>query len=130
MDLRDYFAAHVAASLADRMERPEGIAARAYDLADALMKERVRRPASQSMWSDELPPEAFMGDDARGFARTGLLDEPAPISERDLDLSVLEHDAPAEWDAKPIVDVRASERPGLARTVATPTDDGKLKKSG
>ncbi len=131
MDLRDYFAAHVAAALAHRMERPEGIASRAYDMADALVRERVRRPAAPSAWGDELPPEAFMDDDdARGYARSGLLDEPAPISERDLDLSYVEHDAPSDWEAKPIIDVRPGERPGLARTTAATTDDGKLKKSG
>ena len=108
MDLRDYFAAHVAAALAHRAP------------FIALMA-----------WGDELPPEAFMDDDdARGYARSGLLDEPAPISERDLDLSYVEHDAPSDWEAKPIIDVRPGERPGLARTTAATTDDGKLKKSG
>ena len=128
MELRDYFAAHMAAALAHKMERPETIAARAYDLADALARERVRRPAAEMLADDELPPEAYFEDDAR-FFQPGLLDEPAPMTERDDD-AWLELADGAAWaaDAKPIVDVRASDRPGLARTA--PLAEEKQKKTG
>ena len=130
MDLRDYFAAHVAAALAHRMERPEGIASRAYDMADALVRERVRRPAAPSAWGDELPPEAFMDDDdARGYARSGLLDEPAPISEpRPYGRVVLpDPEVLAALGAQGARVLRTDvDDTGTAET----TDDGKLKKSG
>lgn len=140
MELRDYFAAHVAAALAQKMERPETIAARAYDLADALVRERVRRPLELGLES-ELPPEAFFDDDARffqpdaiepHFAEIGLLDEPAPMSERDDEPSWMERADRPEWeaDAKPVLDVRPSERPGLARTAPQIAAEEKLRKSG
>jgi len=50
MDLRDYFAAKIAATLlmprASQDYRHESIAARAYAVADAMMLERRRKPAT------------------------------------------------------------------------------------
>ncbi len=43
MDLRDRFAAHFAAALVDALADPAQIASRAYDLAEAMLRERDRR---------------------------------------------------------------------------------------
>lgn len=133
MDLKDFFAAHVAAALAHRIERADVIANRAYELADALLRERGRRTKgdledfddgheveSLDPFDDAMPDEDF-------FRPTlGLLDEPAPFSEREgfeLDPSWLERQDDPRWEVEPkwgpvaaSSAAGAAERPGLART--------------
>ena len=127
LSLRDLFAAHVAASLAARIDTTDAIAERSYALADALMRERARRTeqeeaaaiASEASGLEEEP--AWL--DAE-LARRGqvLLDEPAPPSERDDEAderwiarqeTIEEYDP--RWEADPVV-TPGSQRPGLART--------------
>jgi hypothetical protein len=148
MMLRDLFAAHVAAALAHRVDRPEAIAARAYDLADAMMTERARRMDPAELDADAGAPIALDPDDLdlesapanQAFARTGLLDEPAPVSEREdeplfagvqgeLDPAWLERDFDPRWEAEPHWGNKppGSERPGLARTQVPAVQDDKRK---
>jgi len=134
-DLRDYFAAQLSASFArDRVDFRR-IAADAYDLAEALVDERVRRDRLRRAWSDEAPVidtdlEAWlMAQEIPG----GLLDEPAPLTEL-VDDDWEEEDAvdepiPASWVDRELAprwerDERwgpndppaESVRPGLAST--------------
>src|SRR5690606_10297031 len=117
--IHDLFAAHVAASLVVRLESAEGIARRAYDVADALVAERTRRGAD-----DERPTLAGVATGAgasdtaspswldfeRGLRGAQLLDDDvAPPNERDLDpdprlIDELEHarDYDPRWDALPV----------------------------
>ena len=87
MDLKDLFAAHVAAALAHRIEWPDVIATRAYDLADALLRERARRsPSNDEELLRGAPLDAFddgVPDDEFFRFTAGLLDEPAPLSDRE-----------------------------------------------
>jgi hypothetical protein len=102
--LRDYFAVQIAASLAaERRLAPASIAARAYDVADALIHEREER------FDAELA--AFDDDDPRTMDHYAphLLDDAPPFEERDDDAFA---DEARERGALP----SASERPGLART--------------
>jgi hypothetical protein len=136
LSLRDLFAAHIAASLATRVDTAEAIAGRSYDLAEAMLRERARRgrDSGPAIAGDEL---LTLTSDAAGAAaepswldfelgaRGGaLLDEPAPVSERDDEpdprwLDREERDPTSydpRWDAEPVVVPPASARPGLART--------------
>jgi hypothetical protein len=127
ISLRDLFAAHVAASLATRVDTADAIAAKSYDLAEALLRERskrqeteVRLPLAYQGAVDDEPSWLDFELGARGSA---LLDEPAPVSERDdePDARWLEREErdpnsyDPRWEATPVV-TAPSVRPGLART--------------
>ncbi len=140
MDLRDLFAAHLAAALAHRVDRPASIAARAYELADALLAERARASISYGEPIAEEDVDAFFAEQAAPisvfsrddfpqneafFQPAGLLDEPAPVeeSEEELDAAYFDPGYDPRWDVEPRWDEPPpassrpeSERPGLART--------------
>jgi hypothetical protein len=135
MELRDFFAAHVAAALSHRVERPDAIAERAYDLADALLRERRRRapapgaPLSFAWSVDEEPGSEDLADEDLFQRAGGLLDEPAPISERDEEIAaaLADYDDDPRWQEPKwhsMVDAVQTElfsdpgadRPGLRRT--------------
>ncbi len=103
--LRDWFAAHIAAALAaEQRLAPGSIAARAYEVADALMEERgARLDAELAAFDDERPemPEHFAPH---------LLDDAMPVEERDDDAWVESARERASYLPPP------SDRPGLART--------------
>lgn len=135
IELRDFFAAHALRALLAEGGSPDEIAWRAYDLADALVRERARRGAGHD--EVDLAAEAE-GDDVPAWAeppgdfeRAGLLDEPAPMSERDPDLdpSWADHEFDPRWEVEPRWDDRAadapgSDRPGLRSTrPAAPNED-------
>ncbi|HEY4118016.1 MAG TPA: hypothetical protein VGM56_09180 [Byssovorax sp.] len=101
-DLRDWFAAHVAAALAaEQRLGPRVLAARAYDIADALLAERGARLEA------DLADARERGHD-EALEAAGLLDEAAPMEESDDELD-------PSW-LEPAVVAPASARPGLART--------------
>lgn len=141
MDLKDAFAVHFAAALAQRIERADVVASRAYDLADALLRERARRVAAVDTddvsLADLSGPDDVeeMPDDEFFRASAGLLDEPAPWSDAEgveLDASWLDRQNDPQWelepklamdpipaapqDARPETAPGASDKPGLART--------------
>jgi len=146
MELKDLFAAHVAAALAHRIERPDVIATRAYDLADALLRERGRRDDStsgrRSEWFEDeeavlqapdlVEDDSMPGDEFfRPFA--GLLDEPTPVSEREgleVDPAWLDRDNEPRWEAEKWVSAGppTSDKPGLKRTVPGAADSDKTRK--
>lgn len=153
LSLRDLFAAHVAASLATRVDTADAIAAKSYDLADALLRERSRRPsavgragAGRSLMpaglEEELDDEPSWLDFELAARGAALLDEPAPVSERDDEpdarwIAREDRDPNSydpRWDADPVVTPEAgtgaaagpaSVRPGLARTA--PSSDPQRK---
>lgn len=120
MDLRDRFAAHVAASLAPVIADAGELARRAYDVAEALIAERARRidddeEAAVARRASEPPePVPFHGV---------LLDEPMPGYDPDeeADPSWMEPpydpswDLDAHWPAEGSAPAR-TQGPGLART--------------
>jgi hypothetical protein len=119
MQLRDFFAAHFAAALAHRVDRPETIAARAYQLADALVEERAKNRGAFGDALEEADIDPYFAEQDRFFHAEGLLDEPAPISEREDELSpaLFDRDIDPTWEAEPKwEEPPRSERPGLART--------------
>jgi hypothetical protein len=131
MDLRDFFAAHLAAALAHRVDRPAAIAARAYELADALLVERARglvaygeeQPLSdeelEGFFAAQGAPISDFVKEGSFFRPEGLLDEPAPIEENDEELDAASYDPNYDprWDVEPKwEEPPRSERPGLART--------------
>lgn len=131
MDLRDLFAAHLAAALAHRVDRPAAIAARAYELADALLVERARglvaygegQPLSdedlEPFFAEQDGPISDYPRDESFFRPEGLLDEPAPIeeSEEELEAAYYDPNYDPRWDVEPKwEEPPRSERPGLART--------------
>jgi hypothetical protein len=147
MDLKDLFAAHVAAGLAHRIERPDVIANRAYELADAMLRERARRTRrdaeehvdfesaeafewvspAEGLWSDDsMPDEDFFRPSQ------GLLDEPAPWSDREgleLDPSWLDRENDPRWELEPKwAAPPPSERPGLRRIAPSVVDDEKKRR--
>lgn len=140
MDLKDLFAAHVAAALAHRIDRPDVIATRAYDLADAMVRERARRaPASEAgTMGSPIPYDAFddgMPDEDYFRFTSGLLDEPAPMSDREgmeLDPSWMDHENEPSWEVEPKWGPSAadtpSERPGLKRTTPVLEVDEKKRR--
>src|SRR5688572_6680167 len=94
LSLRDLFAAHVAATLATRVDSADTLAAKAYDLADALLRERARREPDEeraaiveapplSLGVDELDDPPAWLDIALAQRGAAFLDEPPPPSERD-----------------------------------------------
>lgn len=122
MDLRDRFAAHVAAALAATLADPGELARRAYDVAEAMIAERARR-----IDADEA--RAISGDVARSWRppaepsfHGALLDEPIGYDE-ELDPSWDEPPYDPSWDVEERwsaeAPAQASSRPpgpGLART--------------
>lgn len=130
LSLRDLFAAHVAASLATRVDTADAIAVKSYDLADAMLRERARRVRAEAADAqlaalvDDADDEPSWLDFELGARGALLLDEPAPMSERDdePDPRWLEREDrdpnsyDPRWDAEPVVVPPASARPGLART--------------
>ncbi len=121
MHLKDYFAAHLAAALAHRVERPEVIAARAYELADALIRERsrVENEEREAFLHDVYADDIDAEDERAFFEMRGLLDEPAPLSESEgfeVNPAWLDRDIDARLDAEPHWQPATVERPGLART--------------
>lgn len=154
LSLRDLFAAHVAGSLATRVDTADAIAVRAYDLADAMLRERARRaPAASLAQGDVLLAEELEIDGADeepawldfelGARGATLLDEPAPVSERDDEpdprwIEREERDPNSydpRWEAEPVAlpgssapsSPRGVERPGLARTAPAVTPQRKEK---
>jgi len=120
MDLRDRFAAQFAAALVDAFPEAEEIARRAYDLAEAMLLERVRR-------IDRFEHSALV--EAR-HAPTALLDEPMPELEED------ERDFEPPYDPSWDLDERPSAAspsrppgPGLARTQAPQAEDERKERS-
>lgn len=135
MDLRDFFAAHLAAALAHRVDRPAAIAARAYELADALLVERARGLVSygepiteedvDSYFAEQGPDLSTLAASEVFFRPEGLLDEPAPLEENDdeLDAAYLEPSYDPRWEVEPRwEEPPRSERPGLARTTPVVPD--------
>ena len=129
LSLRDLFAAHVAASLATRVDTADAIAVKSYDLADAMLRERARRgraEAAGAHLAELVDDEPSWLDFELGARGSMLLDEPAPMSERDEEpdprwLEREDRDPNSydpRWDAEPVVVPPPSQRPGLARTVA------------
>lgn len=133
MDLKDVFAVHFAAALAQRIERADVIASRAYDLADALLRERARRVTAVDVEDHSLADlsdsdDVEMPDEEFFRASAGLLDEPAPWSDREgveLDASWLDRENDPRWEVEPKLsfelskehsDKPVSDKPGLART--------------
>jgi hypothetical protein len=131
VELRDHFAGLFATTLASRIERPEDVAKKAYDLADAMLLERARRgledDANEGAWEPEelfrvvTPEEEAFHARPSDPAPWALLDEPAPMSEElDPRWEDLRHDPVYEAEPKwgpPFSSVRRdSDRPGLART--------------
>jgi hypothetical protein len=137
MDLKDLFAAHVAAALAHRIERPDVIATRAYDLADAMLRERARRsPSNDEEMLRGAPLDAFddgVPDDEFFRFTAGLLDEPAPLSDREameLDPSWLDRENDPQWEVEPKWSPSETpvERPGLKRTTPVLEADEKKRR--
>lgn len=136
MDLKDAFAVHFAAALAQRIERSDVIASRAYDLADALLRERARRTTDADLQDHSLADlsgadDMDMPDEEFFRSSAGLLDEPAPWSDREgleLDASWLDRDNDPKWEVEPKLafatskdsrtqsDKSVLDKPGLART--------------
>jgi hypothetical protein len=141
--LRDLFAAHVAASLATRVDSSRAIAEKAYDLADALLRERERRvendaDAAMREANESMPaPEPAWLDFELGLRGTALLDEPMPASERgeEPDARWLEREErdPQSYDPRwargsVVPAVEGAPGPGLARTTpASVVTDGREK---
>ena len=139
MDLKDLFAAHVAAALAHRIERPDVIATRSYDLADALLRERARRsPSNDEEMLRGAPLDAFddgVPDDEFFRFTAGLLDEPAPLSDREgmeLDPSWIDRENDPHWEVEPKWSASSAEapveRPGLKRTTPVIEVDEKKRR--
>lgn len=146
LSLRDLFAAHVAASLATRVDTVQSIAEKSYDLADALLRERERRAEHDAEAAVHDPAEGRLVaepawlDFELGLRGTALLDEPMPSSERgdEPDARWMEREDrdPESYDprwergAPSGDDARASVRPGLARTTPAASGDEKREKTG
>jgi len=144
ISLRDLFAAHVAASLATRVDTSRAIAEKSYDLADALLMERERRTdrdaetAMRELTETQPVTEPAWLDFELGLRGVALLDEPMPVSERgdEPDARWIEREDrdPASydprWERGSLVaqeEVRPSSRPGLARTAPVTVGEGREK---
>jgi hypothetical protein len=98
MDLRDRFAVHFAAALVDALTDPEQIASRAYDLAEAMLRERdhrvdqdegvaiaedgapiVERSLGEPPFGFEDDASSAASDEAYHATRAALLDDPEPM---------------------------------------------------
>jgi hypothetical protein len=145
--LRDLFAAHVAGSLATRVDSSRSIAEKAYDLADALLRERERRAENEAETAmreanEEMPAaEPAWLDFELGLRGTALLDEPMPASERgdEPDARWIEREDrdPESYDPRwargsviPPAPQPRPEGPGLARTAPAPEAGGEREKTG
>jgi hypothetical protein len=133
MDLRDRFASHFAAALVDAFSDPERVAAQAYDLAEAMLRERARRidaeegaaiafEPHQVSFPLSYPP-AYLVDDGgmmvtleappmyaeEAYAHAALLDDPEPM---DPESESMEYDDELEHDDDAIPDwLEASDDP-------------------
>ncbi len=131
IELRDFFAAHAAGTLLTEGRSPDEIARAAYDVADALVAERERRLEREALRDDgaSMPPAAesapLWASPPGDFDRTSLLDEPAPMSEREddpeseVDPSWEDRAFDPRWEREPRWgegDEPASDRPGLRST--------------
>jgi hypothetical protein len=117
MDLRDRFAAHFAAALVDAFPEADEIARRAYDLAEAMLRERARRIDHDEemalLEARHAPP---------------LLDEPMP-EEDELDL---EPPYDPSWDLDERPRAASPSRPpgpGLARTQPPQVEEERKERS-
>ena len=126
MDLRDRFAAHFAAALVDALADPGQIAARAYDLAEAMLAERARRADHEESTAIALEPRRAS---VPPIFHHALLDEPVlepdPGYDDDLDPSWLEPPYDPTWDLETRWGAEPSRPPGpgLARTVPDAVED-------
>lgn len=128
MDLRDRFAAHFAAALVDAFPEADEIARRAYDLAEAMLRERARRIDRE---------EELALVEARHASP--LLDEPMPELEEDeidfeppYDPTWDLDDRPVAMGGDPRSPAASSSRPpgpGLARTQAPSADEERKERS-
>ncbi len=145
--LRDLFAAHVAASLVTRVDSSRAIAEKAYDLADALLRERERRAENEAELAmhdanEAMPtPEPAWLDFELGLRGTALLDEPTPTSERgeEPDARWIEREDrdPESYDPRwargspaPPSDPLTGAKPGLARTTPAAASAEDREKTG
>ncbi len=135
--LRDFFAAHVAAALSAQGGRADEIARQAYDCAEALLREKAFREERPSIDdSEESLASMSQGWGAHDFEQAGLLDEPAPLSEREIDPSWDDRDE-ARWEIEPRWEARTSttteeapsERPGIRSTRPSAPADEKRHRS-
>lgn len=132
MDLRDRFAIEFAAALTSRLDPASEIAARAYDLAEAMLRERSRR-----IDADERDAIAMEAPASHLPSVIRLLDVPAEMEEledrededlieatSDIDPRWLEPEVEPSWDLDPrwreprpeAAAGPVSPRPGLKRT--------------
>lgn len=144
LSLRDLFAAHVAASLATRVDTADAIAVKSYDLADAMLRERARRVRAEAAEAqlaelvDDGDEEPSWLDFELGARGSMLLDEPAPMSERDdepdprwIDREDRDPNSyDPRWEAEPVVVPPPSQRPGLARTAPPAVEPQRREKTG
>lgn len=108
MDLRDRFAASLAAALVDAFSEPDEIARRAYELAEAMIRERARR---------------IDHDEARHSA-PALLDAPMPDLEEDERDFEPPYDPTWDLDERPLPATQSRPPgPGLARTQPEAADE-------
>ncbi len=130
--LRDFFAAHVAAALSAQGGRADDIARQAYECAEALLREKAFREERPLVDESEGPLSTLSrGWFAHDFEQAGLLDEPTPLSEREIDPSWEDRDE-ARWEIEPRWEASTStgteeapsERPGIRSTrPAAPSDE-------
>lgn len=117
MDLRDRFAAHFAAALVDAFPEADEIARRAYDLAEAMLRERARR-------IDHDEELALL--EARHAMP--LLDEPMP-EEDEIDFEP-PYDPSWDLDERPLATSPSRPPgPGLARTQPPNADEERKERS-
>ncbi len=144
MRLLDLFAAQVGAALASRSESAtretsQQIARRAYDVAEAMLRERAIRGYGDAEGEGALEAEelerTMSPEEVRFYdSAEHLLDEPAPLEDEDLDPHWQSLADDPTWEADPkwgppfSSEKRDSERPGLARTTPAPVIDGGLRR--
>lgn len=141
MRLLDFFAAQVGAALASRAESeetPQRIARRAYEIAEAMLRERAIRGHGDADGEGALEVEelerVMSAEEVRFYESAQLLDEPAPLEDEDLDPHWQSIENDPAWEAEPkwgpafSSERRDSERPGLARTSPVPAIDGGIRR--
>lgn len=135
VSLRDFFAAHVAAALTPGGESPDSVASRAYDVAEALLRERSfrdnafrREDEDEDGWERSPAEEDRFMMAESDFEREGLLDAPAPLTDPgDPDPSWDDRAFDPRWEAEPHWSADSSEpaegqgipssnRPGIRST--------------